>query len=118
MERDGGTVTASAIAGASAGVVAAVFVCPLDVIKTRLQAQAGAGTASASNGALGRRAVGGSVYACTSSLLRTEGIRGLYRGLQPTVLALLPNWAVRCGIISSPHTPRFGASNIGYPANY
>lgn len=32
-------------------------------------------------------------------IIKKEGIRGMYRGLSPTILALLPTWAVRfCSI--------------------
>ena len=30
-----------------------------------------------------------------SSIVKREGFKGLYRGLGPTLMALLPNWAVR-----------------------
>ena len=64
--------------------MAAAFVCPLDVVKTRLQvARAGAGAA-------GYDTLRGSL----ATVVREEGVRGLYRGLGPTLMALLPNWAV------------------------
>ncbi|BDA46729.1 mitochondrial nicotinamide adenine dinucleotide transporter [Coccomyxa sp. Obi] len=71
------------LAGGLAGSVTATFVCPLDVLKTRLQVQ---------------RRVPGVKYkgisGSLSKILADEGIKGLYRGLTPTLLALLPNWAV------------------------
>ncbi|XP_018818011.1 nicotinamide adenine dinucleotide transporter 1, chloroplastic-like [Juglans regia] len=74
-------------AGAAAGVIAATFVCPLDVIKTRFQVhglpQLGNGTAK-----------GSLIVGSLEQIFRKEGLRGMYRGLSPTVLALLPNWAV------------------------
>ena len=74
----------NALAGAGAGAVAATVVCPLDVLKTRLQVS----TARA----------GGDAYVSTlqslRSIVRLEGAVGLYRGLTPTIAALLPNWAV------------------------
>ncbi|KAK6941042.1 Mitochondrial substrate/solute carrier [Dillenia turbinata] len=74
-------------AGAAAGVIAATFVCPLDVIKTQFQVH---GLPN-----LGTSTVKGSlIVGSLEQILRREGLRGMYRGLSPTVLALLPNWAV------------------------
>jgi len=57
-------------------------VCPLDVLKTRLQVQRISGT----------KRVG--IVGGLSGIAQAEGIKGLYRGLAPTLMALLPNWAV------------------------
>ncbi|KAF3322720.1 nicotinamide adenine dinucleotide transporter 1 [Carex littledalei] len=77
-------VFSNAVAGASAGVIAATFVCPLDVIKTRLQVQ---GLPPGRKGSI--------ILRSFNQVIQQEGsARGLYRGLSPTILALLPNWAV------------------------
>ncbi|XP_019451378.1 PREDICTED: nicotinamide adenine dinucleotide transporter 1, chloroplastic-like [Lupinus angustifolius] len=73
-------------AGAAAGVIAASFVCPLDVIKTRLQV----GVPQLPNATVKGSLIVGSL----EQIVQREGLRGMYRGLGPTVLALLPNWAV------------------------
>lgn len=75
-------------AGAAAGVLAATFVCPLDVIKTRFQVN---GLPKLSNSSSIK---GSLIIGSLEQIVRKEGVRGMYRGLSPTVLALLPNWAV------------------------
>ncbi|OWM86069.1 hypothetical protein CDL15_Pgr010893 [Punica granatum] len=88
-------------AGAAAGVIAATFVCPLDVIKTRFQVH---GLPS-----LGRDSIKGSlIVGSLEQIFQREGIRGMYRGLAPTVLALLPNWAFSPSI----------ATHVGFEAGY
>lgn len=84
--------TVNSICGALGGVASGIVTCPLDVIKTRLQAQ----------GSFRR----GPSYAVASPLLyrgmvgtaRTiwseDGVRGMYRGLGPMLLGYLPTWAV------------------------
>ncbi|KAJ1654943.1 hypothetical protein IWQ61_005210 [Dispira simplex] len=73
------------VAGAGAGCMSSMVTCPLDVVKIRLQNQ-GKG-----NGII-------PLYRGTISALRRiraeEGIRGLYRGLGPTLMGYLPTWAI------------------------
>ncbi|KAL0389674.1 UNVERIFIED_CONTAM: Nicotinamide adenine dinucleotide transporter 1, chloroplastic [Sesamum calycinum] len=70
-----------------AGVIAATFVCPLDVIKTRFQVH---GLPQLTNAKIKGSVIVGSL----EQIFQKEGLRGMYRGLAPTVLAMLPNWAV------------------------
>ncbi|CAK7348360.1 unnamed protein product [Dovyalis caffra] len=79
----------NAAAGAAAGAIAATFVCPLDVIKTRFQVHGLPKFDVANSSAKGSLIVGS-----LEQIFQREGLRGMYRGLAPTVLALLPNWAV------------------------
>ncbi|CAL5425936.1 unnamed protein product [Camellia sinensis] len=87
-------------AGAGAGVIAATFVCPLDVIKTRFQVHGLSALSSSSGNIKGRftRAVqamlGGVIVGSLEQIFQKEGLRGMYRGFSPTVLALLSNWAI------------------------
>eukprot|EP00898_Chlorokybus_atmophyticus_P003868 jgi/Chlat1/4482/Chrsp29S04422 len=77
--------TVNAVSGAMAGSIAAAFVCPFDVVKTRLQVQ------RVKQGQLPKFH---GLSSSMSVIFREEGVRGLYRGLTPTMVALLPNWAV------------------------
>lgn len=86
---DASPALCNAAAGATAGVIAATFVCPLDVIKTRFQVH-GLPQLNTNAGAIRGSLIVGSL----EQIFRNEGIRGMYRGLSPTILALLPNWAV------------------------
>ncbi|EPS67920.1 hypothetical protein M569_06852 [Genlisea aurea] len=81
------TLLCNAGAGAAAGVIAASFVCPLDVIKTRLQVH---GLPQLTNANIKGSIILGSL----EQIVQKEGFRGMYRGLSPTIIALLPNWAV------------------------
>lgn len=73
----------SMTAGAGAGLVASVTTCPLDVIKTRLQAQHVSKEA-------GYEGVGLTV----ARIWRQSGVRGFYRGLGPTLGGYLPTWGI------------------------
>ena len=67
---------ASAIAGGASGALISACVQPLDVLRTRLQAEAALGQASRSAAAVLR------------GIVASEGARGLWRGTGPTVVRL------------------------------
>ncbi|KAH9927053.1 mitochondrial carrier [Amylocystis lapponica] len=91
----------SMIAGAGGGLVASVATCPLDVIKTKLQAQ------RVANGHAGYEGVVDTVR----TILKHDGVRGLYRGLGPTILGYLPTWAIYFAVYDGIKT-HFGEASL------
>lgn len=85
--------TFNALAGAAGGFASGVVTCPLDVIKTKLQAQGGF---QAQHGRPHNPAhvVYRGMFGTAKIIWREEGIRGMYRGLGPIILGYLPTWAV------------------------
>ncbi|KAF3404289.1 Mitochondrial nicotinamide adenine dinucleotide transporter 2 [Talaromyces pinophilus] len=79
--------------GAMAGVASGIVTCPLDVIKTKLQAQGGFLRRRA-----GHRTETAQLYrgmiGTGKTIWQNQGIRGLYQGLGPMLLGYLPTWAV------------------------
>lgn len=68
--------------GGVAGVVGVSATFPIDIVKTQLQGQ------TRSTGAL-------HVF---RHILRTDGVRGLYRGLPPTLVGVLPEKAIKLAV--------------------
>lgn len=110
-ERSKWSINRSAFAGAGAGLVTSIAGCPLDVVKTKLQAQ------ELIHGNIGYKGVWGMslislplvgfflfsflffgrLIVCGATVVhinRTSGLRGFYRGLGPTILGYLPTWAI------------------------
>ena len=80
------------IAGGLAGAASGIVSCPLDVIKTKLQAQGGF-RGQKEGISIGAAAYRG-VYGTARIIWVEEGLRGLYRGLGPMLLGYVPTWAV------------------------
>jgi len=83
----------NAIAGALGGVASGIVSCPLDVIKTKLQAQGGF-QAPAGPLSTPRSVVYNGMLGTARVIWGDEGLRGMYRGLGPLTLGYLPTWAV------------------------
>ena len=83
----------NAIAGAVGGVASGIVSCPLDVIKTKLQAQGGFRAPAGPSGTSGTVVYEG-MLGTARVIWRDEGLRGMYRGLGPLILGYLPTWAV------------------------
>lgn len=80
------------LSGGIAGAVSGLVSCPLDVIKTKLQAQGG--FHASSDGIKITTAAYRGVTGTAATIWREEGLRGMYRGLGPMLLGYVPTWAV------------------------
>ncbi|CAL9733601.1 mitochondrial nicotinamide adenine dinucleotide transporter 1 [Monosporozyma servazzii] len=89
-----------AISGALAGFLSGIVVCPLDVTKTRLQAQG-------LNGAENPYYKG--IIGTMNTILKDEGVRGLYKGLVPILLGYFPTWTIYFSVyeFSKRHYPQW-----------
>lgn len=83
----------SPICGAGAGLASGIVTCPLDVIKTKLQAQGGFAARNKGQIAANSHVYRG-IFGTGSVIWKEEGIRGMYRGLGPMLMGYLPTWAV------------------------
>lgn len=97
---------ASLIAGGIAGSVSATITCPMEVVKTHLQASKGGSEVALT--AKGPVSV-------ARNIARIEGLRGFFRGLLPTIIGILPAratyfWAY--ATTKSQLSARFGESPI------
>lgn len=85
----------SPICGAGAGLASGIVTCPLDVIKTKLQAQGGFAAATRNKSHLTPASqMYRGIFGTGSTIWREEGLRGMYRGLGPMLMGYLPTWAV------------------------
>lgn len=115
------------LAGSAAGATAVVLTYPLDVIRTRLawttagaagpssvavatgaHATSSATTAAGASAAAAAHASGAStaarelgLTAMAAHMYRTEGVQGLYRGMAPTLLGILPYAGVKFYVYQS-----------------
>lgn len=96
----------SPVSGAGAGLASGIVTCPLDVIKTKLQAQGG-WSASRNAGAKPANKMYRGVIGSARTIFRDEGIRGLYRGLGPMLMGYLPTWAVYLTIYEKSREPYY-----------
>ncbi|QEU60911.1 Yia6/Yea6 [Kluyveromyces lactis] len=89
----------TALSGALAGFLAGVIVCPLDVAKTRLQAQGLQlnGPVTRPVGSVATTFAGkyySGIWGTLTTIVRDESIRGLYKGIVPIVLGYFPTWMI------------------------
>lgn len=75
--REGETIR-NALSGGTAGLVAAVITCPLDMIKLRLQNRVSSKT----------------TLEIFNEIWKIDGLKGLYRGVFPTAAGYLPSWVI------------------------
>ncbi|KAL4602125.1 hypothetical protein ACB098_10G024600 [Castanea mollissima] len=89
------TVNQQIVCGAGAGVAVSILACPTELIKCRLQAQ----SALADSGSAGVAVKYGGPMDVARRVLRSEGgVKGLFKGLVPTMAREVPGNAAMFGV--------------------
>ncbi|WOK96120.1 mitochondrial carnitine/acylcarnitine carrier-like protein [Canna indica] len=88
------TVNQQVICGAGAGVAVSFLACPTELIKCRLQAQSALASSATSSSAV---KYGGPVDVA-KHVMREAGLRGLFKGLVPTLAREVPGNAAMFGV--------------------
>lgn len=83
------SLSAKLACAATAGIIGTTIIYPLDIIKTRLQNQSKASASTV-------QYKGG--VDCFKTIVRTEGWRGLYRGLLPNLIGITPEKAIKLAV--------------------
>eukprot|EP00241_Pyramimonas_parkeae_P018280 CAMPEP_0114325864 /NCGR_PEP_ID=MMETSP0059-20121206/29372_1 /TAXON_ID=36894 /ORGANISM="Pyramimonas parkeae, Strain CCMP726" /LENGTH=351 /DNA_ID=CAMNT_0001454707 /DNA_START=83 /DNA_END=1135 /DNA_ORIENTATION=+ len=84
-------------AGAAAGAAATLASYPLDVVRTNVAAQGPSQARTSMAEAQGPSQARASMAATASSIVMRRGWRGLYAGLAPTLLEILPHSGIQFG---------------------
>ncbi|EME38547.1 hypothetical protein DOTSEDRAFT_48731 [Dothistroma septosporum NZE10] len=84
----------NSFSGAMAGMASGIVTCPLDVIKTKLQAQGSFANPGLQHKAPNTSAIYHGMIGTARTIIRQDGLKGMYRGLGPMLLGYLPTWAV------------------------
>ncbi|KAF2480277.1 mitochondrial carrier domain-containing protein [Neohortaea acidophila] len=95
------TPTINSFSGAMAGMASGIVTCPLDVIKTKLQAQGSFATAGVPGKTPSTAIIYRGLFGTARTILRQDGYKGMYRGLGPMLLGYLPTWAVYMSVYDS-----------------
>jgi solute carrier family 25 folate transporter 32 len=100
--------------GAVAGAASGMVTCPLDVIKTKLQAQGSFRARAAGLNGMPIPQYKGLVGTATT-VWTQDGLRGMYRGLGPMMIGYLPTWAVYMSVYNAAkdaYYPYFGKNPL------
>jgi solute carrier family 25 (mitochondrial phosphate transporter), member 23/24/25/41 len=85
---------ATALMGGTSGAFGASVVYPINVVRTRLQTQ----------GTVMHRATYTGIWDVTQKTIQREGIRGLYKGLGPNLIKVVPSMSITWVVYDSMKT--------------
>lgn len=91
----------NSFSGAAAGMASGIVTCPLDVIKTKLQAQGSFAIRGSKSAGPPASAIYHGLLGTARTIIRQDGVKGMYRGLGPMLLGYLPTWAVYMAVYDS-----------------